>query len=198
MKILIYLIVIISLSSCMTVNRVKKNCDLFASVCVVDTKTETVIRDTTIYRDRLIPVNVKSDPVIIRDTIKITNNNNNPIHDAKAGIDPIHKEEGLIIADVWVEDNILFVDVRLKDSTILVAVHDTIFVEKAIKETTTEKTIVPPPEQYVAWYHKLSFRIVLFGIIFAIGYAVMKIKGLTFSALPKIGLSLIKKLLHIK
>lgn len=68
MKNLFIILIALFLTSCMTVKRVEKNCDLFAKVCITETETETEIITETkteiIYRDTIIYVKVPEKTVI--------------------------------------------------------------------------------------------------------------------------------------
>lgn len=142
------LIVIISsylLTSCLTVRQIERNCDKFKKVCVTETVTEIVYRDTTIYITDTIRLVLPSDTVTITDTVRIIND--------KAFMPDIYKEFGLIGVKAGINNSILNVSAWLTDSTILYPVHDTIVIENAIKEESTTDTVLV---KYVPVFYKIA------------------------------------------
>lgn len=147
----------ILMSSCMTVDRIQRNCDKFAAICVPETEKVIEYRDTTIYRlDTIrVPLHVR-DTVRLSDTIRIVNN--------VAWLPPIRKQIGLIGVDAWVNHSILNVNAYLNDSTILYPVRDTITIEKAIKEEQVTNTVVVE-KRYVPKLYHLAFWIVVLELV---------------------------------
>jgi len=169
MKYLILLIFISSLTSCLTVKRIEKNCDKFAKVCITETVKEIQYRDTTIYIDKLIPVKLPKDTVKVTDTLRIVNN--------QVNLNKIHKRFGTIAVDVSVTNSILNVNAYLIDSTILVRVKDTVYIEKAISEATTTNNITLPPVKYIPKFYKFTFWIFMAEMLGVLLWVVWQIKG---------------------
>ena len=159
-KLILFLFVLLIFQSCLTTNMIKKHCADFAKICTVDSKTEIEYRDTTIYLDRIIKVNLPPDTVKIRDTVTIVNN--------LAYMPITHKEFGNISVDAWVIKSHLGVNGYYKDSTLLRPVHDTIFIKDAVQSTTNTNTVQLPPEKYIPKAYKWSFWIVLTSLIVGI------------------------------
>jgi len=64
MKWILLVISIILLSSCLTVKRIEKNCDLFAIVCLTGKDTVFITKEKiTIYRDTVVEYRIKRDTV---------------------------------------------------------------------------------------------------------------------------------------
>jgi|GEM_PF-2647396 len=150
------------LAGCLTVGKIQRNCDKFAAICVTGTTTQTIYRDTTIYRTDTIRVPLPyRDTVRIVDTVKIINN--------KAFLRPVHKEFGIIGVDAWVNYSVLGVKAYLTDSTILHARTDTITLEKVIKEQGTTNTVIikriPGFYKFTAgWFIAQIIFLILFGV----------------------------------
>lgn len=162
------------LTSCLTIGKIQRNCDKFARVCITDSKTTVVYRDTTIFItdtlvvDKIIevPVPQYKDSVNIRDSVRIVNQ--------YAFFKPVHKENGIIAVDASINYSVLKIDSYLTDSTILyhyqdkLTYEDSVKIAGAIKEKTTDNTVVLPPERYVPKIYKITFWLVILAVV-AIG-----------------------------
>lgn len=162
-------------SSCLTVNRIQRNCDKFAQICVTDKKTEIHYRDTTIYVEKPIyvdkiievPIPGYKDSLIIRDSVRII--------DGYAEMRSIHKEQGIIGVEASVYRSEFLVNVFLLDSTILYNYIDTLVfadslrIYNAIREKTTEDTVVIQ-KKYIPGFYKFTFWIFIIIIVGAVGY----------------------------
>ena len=149
-KFVICAIIALLFSSCLTVNRIQRNCDKFAAICTVEKETVTVYRDTTIFRTDTIRVPLPRDTVRITDTVKVINN--------QAFLKPVHKQFGIIGVDAWVNFSVLGVQAYLTDSTILHVEKDTIYLEKVIKETGTTQTV---KIKHIPKLYRVAFWILL-------------------------------------
>ncbi len=83
MKTITVILVSLLLTSCMTTKRVKRNCDLFADVCITETETNTetkteIITETE-YRDTTILVYISEDKVKDKIPVRIEDENRKPI-----------------------------------------------------------------------------------------------------------------------
>jgi len=169
MKNLIILLIAFSLTSCLTVKRIEKNCDKFATVCITDSKTVIEYRDTTIYVDRIVQVKLPADTVTIVKTLYIDND--------KCFLDYTYKKFGNIWASAKVDNSILDLKAGYVNNIVQVPIHDTIFINDAISNSTTDNTVVLPPEKYVSKFSKFTHWW-FFICIFAIGiFITWKIKG---------------------
>ncbi|NQU54065.1 MAG: hypothetical protein HQ522_16170 [Bacteroidetes bacterium] len=178
MKALIYLLAFMSLSSCLTVKRIEKNCDKFAKICITETKKVIEYRDTTIYVDRIVTVPLPKDTVMITDTVRIINN--------RCYLPVKYKEFGLVWARASVDNSILNVHAGLTDSTILVPVHDTVFLDNAITSTTTDSTITLPPEKFIPGFYKFTFWAFIILAVVGIGYLVLRFTTLRLPFVRKV------------
>jgi len=149
MKTINLLLVLLIFSSCLTVKRIEKNCDKFAKVCITETEKIIEYRDTTIFIDKIIKVELPNDTVTLVDTLRIINN--------RVYLPSRYRKYGNVWVEAGVSNSILHVQAGLIDSTILIPVHDTIFLEKVIKEATTTNTITLPPERFVPKFYKFTF-----------------------------------------
>jgi len=158
MKSFLLLLLTLAFSSCLTVEKIQRNCDKFAQVCVTDRETNTVIeyRDTTIYIDRIIkvPVPMFTDSVRIRDSVNVITVINETTNEKEqyCELSPIHREVGLIGVDAWVNHSVIEIYAYLLDSTILVPYKDSVVAQNQVTTTTTENNIKLPHEKYKTWF----------------------------------------------
>lgn len=164
MKTLIYLFIIVLFSSCLTSKRIKNHCEEFAAICVVSSSVEKTIeyRDTTVYIDKIVEIQLPNDTVTVKDTIRVK--------DGVASLPIVHREQGNIAMDIGVVNSIINANAYYKDSTIFKTVHDTIFLDKVIKEIVVkvEKAIVLPPEKYTSKWHKFTSKFFILFLIVGI------------------------------
>ena len=155
MKKLILINSLLFLASCMSINRIERNCDKFTQICGTEKETVIEIRDTTIYQTDTVTVYLPQDTVEITDTVLIKDN--------LAFLPTIHKEFGLIAVDAGVYRSILNVSAYLNDSTFLYSEPDTIFIPSAIKEyKITEKV----PVRYIPGWHRFASIVVITQLVF--------------------------------
>lgn len=157
MKAITIILVCVFFTSCITVKRIEKNCDKFAKVCITETVTKMEYRDTTIYKDRIIKVQLPNDTIRITDTVRVIND--------RCYLPMRHKQFGVVWVSASVVNSILNVSAGLVDSTILIPVHDTIFIKDAVSNTTTDNTVVLPPEKYIPTIYQVAFWLVVFQLI---------------------------------
>lgn len=175
-KLLIFLSILLMLSSCLTVGKIQRNCDKFAQICVTEKETVVEYRDTTIFRTDTIHVPVPyRDTVKITDTVRIINN--------LAWLPPVHKTFGIIGIDASVTRSILNINAYLTDSTILYTNQDTIILENVIKDQETTQTVTV---KYVPKFYRILLWIFIVQILAAIGW---------FGLRTKIG-NLVDRLIH--
>lgn len=164
MKNLIYILILLGLTNCMTVRQIENNCDKFLKVCVTETEKEIVYRDTTIYRNDTISIKLPNDTVTVTETVTIREDN-------LAYLPTIHKEFGLIGVDAGVYRSVMRVTAYFVDSTFLYPVKDTIYLEKVIREESITRTV---PVKFVPGFYKFTFYLFLIGIVFVIGWLLFK------------------------
>lgn len=145
LTLLVCVSVMLLANGCMTVGRIKRNCDKFAQICITEKETVVEYRDTTIYRTDTVIVELPRDTVKLTDTVKIVNN--------KAFLAPVHKEFGIVGVDAWVNFSVLNVNAYLTDSTLLYTETDTVFLKGAVQTSTVTNTV---PVKYVSGYHKFT------------------------------------------
>lgn len=149
------------------------------------TTTETVIkyRDTTVYVqlpvyiDKIIKVPLPADTIRITEKVYVNDQ-------GLATMKPVHKEQGIIAADIVIESGKLSANFYLKDSTMLynykdtLTVGDSIKIYNAIKEklTTTTNTVVKPPERYVSKFSKFTHWYFVITFLILIAYIVYRVK----------------------
>ncbi len=166
MKNIIIFLLLFSFTSCLTIGRIERNCDKFAQICVTDVEKKIVIRDTTIYKDRIIEVVLPKDTVEVIKTVTVREDN-------LAYLPEVHKEFGLIGVDASVYRSVLKIVAYLTDSTILQPIHDTIVLPGAIKEQFVIKTVTV--KEAPAFY-KFTFYLFLILVLIGIGWVVNRNK----------------------
>lgn len=170
-KLTIYVFVILLIGSgCLTVNKIQRNCEKFAQICTTPVKTVTEYRDTTIYRNDTVFLQLQADTVTITDTLRIINN--------KAFLSPVNKEIGLIGVTAWANFNILNVRAWLRDSTILIPHRDTIFIDNAIRTNSTISTLTIT-KKYIPGFYRFTFWLfIISGIagLLIIAWKILKFK----------------------
>ena len=168
MRIHIFILILFSLSitSCMTVSRIKRNCDKFAEVCYIP--SSTVIRDTIAYIN---PINVLLPVSDINITLELKVINN------IVNLEKQVFKSGLIITEVSIVNNKLNVKSFLGDSTILVK-PDPIIIPGAIKEV--EKIL---KVKYIPKVYKWALNILILAIIYIVIFTYLNIKGKTLAGI---------------
>jgi len=166
MKNIISILLILSMTSCLTVKRIEKNCEKFAKVCITETITRVEYRDTTIYKDRIIEVKLPNDTVYITKPVYV--------QDGKCFMDYTRKTFGNIWASAKVDNSILDLKAGYVSNIIQVPIHDTIYIDNAISSTTTDNTITLPPEKYIPDFYKFTFWFFIALAMAGIGYVIIK------------------------
>lgn len=164
-----YIILLMMFTSCMTTKRIQRHCAEFAKLCITETKETIVIKDTTIYKDRIIKVPLPKDTVYLEKELSVI--------DGQVYIAPVFKQTGLISVKAWVDKNKLKVDAWLNKTVWTVPVHDTIYLEGAIVEKEVLNTVVLPPERFIPAFYKrlLLFNIVLLVVVVFIALNKLKL-----------------------
>lgn len=143
------------LSSCMTVDRIQRNCDKFAQICVTNSSNEIQYRDTII---RLAPLKARlpESNIIISSTLKVVS--------GRVNMPKVIEKNGLITTEVSIIDNQLFIRSFLNDSTILVK-PEPIVIHGTIRDEKTTKYITLAPERYIPGIFKITFWIVVIQVV---------------------------------
>ena len=168
MKAINFILICLLLTSCLTVKRIERNCDKFSQVCVTDSKTVIEYRDTVIYKDRIIKVKLPKDTVQIIDTLIIEYN--------RCQLPYTYKTFGNVWASVKVENSVLNMKAGLLKNVIQVPVRDTIYIEKAITNTTTDNTVTLPAEKYIPKFYKFTLWFFILAIIAGAGLIYYKFR----------------------
>lgn len=166
LKIILLLAVAYMATSCLTVDRIKRNCDTFAKVCIAETVKETVYRDTTIYLTDTVAIKMPADTVTIKDTVTIYN--------GLAWLPTVYREFGLVWVKAGVDASVLNVAAGIIDSTLLKPVTDTVIIKEAIKEQTTTNTPKPIEVKYIPKFYKFTFRVFWVLIVVFMGWVIIK------------------------
>lgn len=171
MKTITFFLVCIIFSSCLTVKRIERNCDKFAKVCITDSKTIIEYRDTVIYKDRVIKVELPKDTVYITKPVYIREN--------LCQMDYTRKTFGNIWASAKIDNSVLDLKAGYVKNIIPVPIHDTIFIEKAVTNTTTDNTVTVV-KKYIPKFYKFTFWFFISLLVVGIGYGVYKFKPVLF------------------
>lgn len=145
-------------TSCLTAERIRRNCYKFAQICVTGTETEVTYRDTTIYF-KPIAARLPESNISIQTELKVT--------EGKINLPRQITKHGLITTEVEIIDNRLFVKSYLNDSSILVQ-PDPVIIRDAIREEKTKQSITLPPERYIPKAYRIAFWIVIAQIFFLV------------------------------
>lgn len=161
-KLILFLALAISLSSCLTVGMIKRNCDTIANIC---STTETIYRDTTIYVKDTVRIQLPADTVTIEKILTVNN--------GLVSLTPVSVSKGLISAKAWVLNNRLNVDAWLNKPYVETVRADTITITKYIEKQATQTTI---KEKYIPTIYKYALGICI-TIIVGIGlFLLLKFK----------------------
>ncbi len=161
MKAISYILVCLLFSSCLTVRKIERNCDKFAQICVTDSKVVVEYRDTIIYKDRIIEVQLPKDTVKIVDTLYIEDN--------KCFLPYTKKTFGNVWASAKVDNSVLDLKAGYVKNIIQVPIHDTIYIEKAVTNTTTDNTVTVT-KKYIPKVYRWAFWILIIELILVTMY----------------------------
>ena len=169
MKTINFILICILLTSCLTVKRIERNCDKFSRVCITDSRKVIEYRDTIIYKDRIIKVQLPKDTVKIVDTLYIENN--------KCFLPYTRKTFGNIWASAKVDNSILDLKAGYVKNVIQVPIHDTIYIERVVTRMRTENTVTLPPVKFIPKFYKFTFWFFILFIVSGAGWIFVKGKG---------------------
>ena len=163
MRSILIIAVIFSLSSCMTVKRIQRNCEAFSKICTVNTWHDIQYRDTIIYLD---PIQAKLPVSDINISMQLIVKDGQVVN-----IESITKTQGLITTEVWIKDGKLTINSSLNDSTILIR-PDPVVIHDAIVDETTGQTI---KIKFIPKTYRWSFWILITEILIGILILVKKL-----------------------
>lgn len=176
-RLLVMMLMLFTATSCMTVKRIQRNCDVFAKICAVDVLHEVRYRDTIIY---LNPIQARLPVSDIKIVMQL---------EIEAGevvdVSKVVKTSGLITAEAWVENGKLHVNSYLNDSTILVK-PDPVVIKDAIKTEQLTRTV---PVRYIPAAYRFAFWFIITEILILMAYLLLKKTGKGFKDILTIILS---------
>lgn len=148
MRNLIYFLVLILFSSCLTAKRIERNCELFARVCGTQTTTEIKYRDTTIFLDRRVPVFLPHDTANVQGLVRINGSG--------AQMEKTTSKNGIVTVTAEVVDSRLVATGYINRDSIVAQIRDSILLKNAIRESDT-KTTVTVQKKYIPGFYKFTF-----------------------------------------
>ena len=157
-KFLIGVLLLLTLSSCLTTARIKRNRAEILSVLGTQNSTITY-KDTTIYLKDTIKVALPKDTVKIDRPVYVDN--------GIASLRPVTIKNGIVSATAWIENNKLGVKAWINQPNFNVLHTDTVTITKVVKETNTVTTVT---EKKIPTVYKWAFWIVLAQLLLLVGY----------------------------
>jgi len=177
MKIIVFISSILFLTSCMTVDKVKRNCDLFMTVCEVPVKVETEILTNTIteieYRDTVIYIELPGREVIKEVPVYI----NKGIVDSKQSYLNVPFAE----STAQVINSKLIHKLSQKDTVLRVELENALKLTKELKtenKILKEKSIVPIQEnsKFASFTIRVFWGLIVV-VVLGIGFLFFKYKS---------------------
>jgi len=135
-------------SSCLTVKRVERNCDLFSKICGTGTTTEIRYKDTTIFINRDVPVYLPHDTAYLHGQVTIDT--------LGAQMQPTIINEGLMTIIARVKDSKLTARGYINRDSIMANIRDSILIKNAIRQSSS-KTTVTIREKYIPGFYRFTF-----------------------------------------
>jgi len=177
MKYLTIILISLLSVSCMSTRRIKKNCDLFADICITETETETEIRyvDTTIYVYRDTSYNVPIPPKIIYKEKPVT------IIQGLVYSKPLILETDLCKSISQVRNSKLTATLEQKDTTIRFELKNALIREEHwkseyIKETNKETVTIQENTNWAKACIKITWGLIVV-IMVGIAYLIFRFKS---------------------
>jgi len=147
-KLIAFLLIGILFSSCLTVKRVERNCDLFAKICGTGTTTEIRYKDTTIFIDRDVPVYLPRDTAYFQGQVTLDT--------LGAQMQPTTINEGMVTITARIKDSKLTASGYINRDSIVANIRDSILIKNAIRHSNS-KTIVTISEKYIPGFYRFTF-----------------------------------------
>ena len=167
MKYLIYLLIPILFTSCLTARRIERNCDLFAKVCGSGTTTEIRYRDTIIYLDRKVPVFLPHDTAQLHGLVNINSSG--------AQMNRITSSSGIVTVTAEVVNSKLTATGYINRDSIIAQVRDSIKLKNAIRESDS-KTTVTVQEKVIPGFYKFTFWVFIAELVALLLYGFLRLK----------------------
>ena len=153
-------------SSCLTVKRVERNCDLFAKICETGTTTEIRYKDTTIFIDRDVPVYLPRDTAYLQGQVTLDT--------LGAQMEPTTIKEGLMTITARVKDSKLTASGFINRDSIVANIRDSILIKNAIRQSNS-KTTVTIREKYIPGFYKFTFWFAIISWVGLILWIIIKL-----------------------
>lgn len=170
MRTLIYLIILIVCSSCLTARRIEKNCYLFAKICGTGTITEIRYKDTTIFFDRMVPVFLPRDSAKIHGLVKINSTG--------AQLPSITSKKGIVTIRAEIVDSKLTATGFINRDSIIAAIRDSVTLKNAIRLSNSKTTVVVK-EKYIPVFYKFTFWVAILGFVSGVIWLILRFKIVT-------------------
>jgi len=135
-------------SSCLTVKRVERNCDLFAKICGTGTTTEIRYKDTTIFINRDIPVYLPRDTAYLQRQVSVDT--------LGAQMQPAIINDGIMTITARIKDSKLTASGYINRDSIVANIRDSILIKNAIRQSSS-KTTVTIMEKYIPGFYRFTF-----------------------------------------
>jgi len=177
MRNLTILIILILFSSCVTQKKCLKH---FPPEIIKVRYDSIVIKDSVIYKDRIINHIIKADTVYNDKLIPV------PI---ALNVPPLIAENDYSIAKAWIKNSILKLQLELKDQVIQFKLDSA---DKEVRHwkyqyrLESEKQTTVIREKYIPRVYKFALFIVITGLIILIVYITIKIKSGGLKSLLKV------------
>jgi len=147
-KLIGILLVGILFSSCLTVKRVERNCDLFAKICGTGTTTEIQYKDTTIFINRDVPVYLPRDTTYLQGQVTIDS--------LGAQMQQEIINDGMVTITTKVKDSKLIASGYISRDSLVANIRDSILIKNAIRQSSS-KTTVTIREKYIPGFYRFTF-----------------------------------------
>ena len=160
-KLLFLLLSILLLSSCAPCKRLTKKCP---PVVIKERYDSIIVKDTIVYKDKVIPVYIKGDTQYVEKPLPVAVN-----------IAPLKLENQYALAKAWVENTKLKLWLQTKEQVINLRVDSAIQIAKHWEyKWRNEKQVEIIKERYIPKLYKyaLSFSIII--VLLGIGWGYLK------------------------
>lgn len=135
-------------TSCMTVDRIHRNCDKFAMICGTGTNTQIVYKDTTIFvtRDESIPI--PADTAILNSIAKVDS--------MGAQMQKTESKQGIVTISTLIKNSKVTSTGYVNTSELIAHITDSIVLKNAVRATTSNTKIIVR-EKYIPSFYKFTF-----------------------------------------
>ena len=158
-------------SSCLTVKRVERNCDLFAKICGTGTTTEIRYKDTTIFIDRIVPVYLPRDTAHLQGQLTIDT--------LGAQMQQTIINEGLMTITARVKDSKLTASGYFNRDSIVANIRDSILIKNAIRQSSSKMTVTIR-EKYIPGFYHFTFWFAIIAWTCLLIWLIIKLEVIRF------------------